>query len=176
MAITRPIFSTGRGTGAPARPTDGADQEPPARIPGRLSESEQAAAVLGSRPDVPRTRAEAAAGATDPEDTPMPARRGDVGADGRESSPDQGAGSDQPMSAARVPAPGSRETIPTASSTGASAPIGEWAAVPRSPSADGALSVAVAEHPRALTPELVTDEALAETMRPEDLAKEPGCE
>jgi hypothetical protein len=107
----------------------------------------------------------------------VPARRGDVGADGRESSPDQGAGSGPPVSAARVPAPGPRETIPTSSSTGASARVEESATVPRSAPADGALSVAVAEHPSALTPELVTDEALADTMRPEDLAaKEAECE
>ena len=47
------------GLRAPARPTEGADQEPPARIPGRFDESEQAAAVLGARPDVARTRADA---------------------------------------------------------------------------------------------------------------------
>jgi hypothetical protein len=150
----------------PAHPTEGADQEPPARIPGRLSESEQAAAVLGSPPDVAHTRADAASGATDPKDTPT-----------RESSPDQRGGSGQPVSAARVPAPGPRETIPTSSSTGASARVEESATVPRSAPPDGALSVAVAEHPIALTPELVTDEALADTMRPEDLAaKEAGCE
>lgn len=155
------------GLDPPARPAEGADQEPPARIPGRLSESEQAAAVLGSRPDVARTRADAASGATDPEDTLT-----------RESSPDQRGGSGPPVSAARVPAPGPRETIPTSStSTGASARVEESATVPRSAPGDGALPVAVAEHPRALTPELVTDEALADTMRPEDLAaKEAGCE
>ena len=161
----------------PARPAEGADQEPPARIPGRFDDSEQAAAVLGSRPDVARTRADAGASASAPEDVPMRARGGDVGADAREYPADGGAGSAAPASAARVPAPGGRETVPDSSSTPSSTSVEEITASPRSARPDGALSAVVAEHAPGHVRELTGDDALADTMRPWELAGTEGeCE
>ncbi len=154
----------------PARPTDGADQEPPARIHGRFDESEQAAAVLGSRPDVPPPRADVGASPRAPEDGPMRARHGDVPADG-------GAGSPAPASAARVPAPGGRETVPASSSTASSTSRQEPTAFPRSARPDGALPAVVAEHAPGHVRELTPDDALADTMRPGELAGTEGeCE
>jgi hypothetical protein len=161
-----PSAGSDDGLDPPARPTEGADQKPPARIPGRFDESEQAAAVLGSRPDVARSRADAGASAGGPEDTAMRTRSGDVGAEGGGSGP--------PASAARVPAPGSHETVATSSSTVTSTSEADPAALPRSAAPDGALSVLAAEHARGHVNELVADEALADTVRAEDLAaKEP---
>ena len=161
----------------PARPTEGADQEPSARIPGRFDESEQAAAVLGSRPDVARTRADAGVLASAPEDVPMRARGSDVGADAREHPADGGAGSAAPASAARVPAPGGRETVPDSSSTPSSTSMEEPAVFPGPAQPDGALSAVVAEHAPGHVRELVADDALADTMRPGELAGTEGeCE
>ena len=96
----------------------------------------------------------------------MRARSGDVGA--------EGGGSGLPASAARVPAPGSHETVATSSSTVTSTSEADPAALPRSVAPDGALSVLAAEHARGHVSELVADEALADTVRAEDLAaKEP---
>ena len=154
----------------PARPTEGADQEPPARIPCRFDESEQAAAVLGSRPDVARTRADAGSSPGAPEDGPIPARRGDLPAHG-------GAGSTGPASAARVPAPGGRETVPDSSSTPSSTAMEDLTAFRRSARSDGALSAVVAEHAPGDVRELAADDALADTMRPGELAGTEGeCE
>jgi hypothetical protein len=154
----------------PARPTKGADQEPPARIPGRFDESERAAAVLGSRPDLAPTRADVGASASAPEEGPMRARRRDVLADG-------GAGSTAPASSARVPAPGGQETVPDSSSTPSSTSMEELTAFPRSARPDGALSAVVAEHAPGDVRELTADDALADTMRPGELARtEAECE
>lgn len=147
----------------PARPTAIADQEPPARIPGRFDESEQASAVLGSRPDVALTRADVGSSADAPEDGPMRARRRDVPADG-------GAGSAAPASSACVPAAGGRETVPDSSSTASSTPVEEPTAFSRPADTDGALSARAAEHAEGHVRELAADDALADTMRPGDLA------
>lgn len=96
----------------------------------------------------------------------MRACRGDVGPEGGGSGP--------PASAARVPAPGSRETVATSSITVASESEADPAELPRSAAPDGALSRLAAEHARGQVSELVADEALADTVRAEDLAaKEP---
>jgi hypothetical protein len=153
----------------PARPTAIADQEPPARIPGRFDESEQASAVLGSRPDVAPAPADGGSSHGAPEDGAMRARRGDV-ADG-------GAGSIAASSTARVPARGGRETVPDSSSTASSSSVQEPTAFPPSADTDGALSARAAEHARGHVRELAADDALADTMRPGDLAGTEGeCE
>jgi hypothetical protein len=122
--------------------------------------------VLGSRPDVARTCADAGVPAGGPEDAAMRASTADVGAEGGRSGP--------PASAPRVPGPGSHETVATSSSTVTSTSDADPAALPRSAAPDGALSVLAAEHVRGHVSELVADEALADTVRAEDLAaKEP---
>jgi hypothetical protein len=165
-----PSAGSDDGLDPPARPTEGAEQEPPARIPGRFDESEQASAVLGSRPDVAPTRADVAASADAPVDGPMRARRRDVPVDG-------GAGSAATASSARVPMPGGRETVPASSSTPSNTAMEERTAFPRSARPDGALSAVVAEHARGQVHELAADDALADTMRPAELAGTEGeCE
>ena len=100
----------------------------------------------------------------------MRARRGDVPADG-------GAGSAAPASSARVPAPGGRETVPDSSSTPSSTSMAEPAVFPGPAQPDGALSAVVAEHEPGHVRELTADDALADTMRPGELAGTTGeCE
>lgn len=154
----------------PARPTAVADQEPPARISGRFDESEQAVAVLGSRPAVALTRPDDGGSAGASEDKPMRGRRRDLAAD-------RGAVSGAPASSARVPTPGVEESVPDSSSTASSTSAHEPTAFSRSVDTDGGLSTGEAEHADGEVRELTADDALADTMRPGALAGTEGeCE
>lgn len=159
----------------PTRATEGADQQLTARISGRFDESEQAAAVLGSPPDVARTRAYDGAAPHGQEGAKPRAHGGLAAPNDRDAPSDPEGGTREPASAARVPTPDPRETVSDSSSSASSEPIAERAGIPRSIPGEVALSPAAAEHGTGHGPELAPDAALADTLRPGDGVPEAGC-
>jgi hypothetical protein len=158
------------GLDPPARPTEGADQEPPARISGRFDDAEQAGAVLGSRRDDPHVRAIPAPVAVSPPPDPPRAHAGNVAAD-------PGGGSAGGPPDPRVPAPGSRETVRTSSSTVASASIAERAGITQSTGDAVELQAGDETHAEENGAELAAIDALADTVRPDALRRKGGeCE